>query len=121
MTHILNVCGTPNEETLNKIASVEARNYVKMLVPESGKKFKELFRGCASPLPIDLLEKMLDLDAEKRISAAEALAHPYLSQWADPSDEPESLPYDQTFEDYELPVEKWKEYIWNEVQSFSKK
>ena len=29
-------------------------------------------------------------------------------QYADPSDEPISQPYDQTFEDYDLSVEEWK-------------
>lgn len=57
---------------------------------------------------IDLLEKMLELDADKRITAEKALAHKYLEQYADPSDEPISAPYDQSFEDMELPVEKWK-------------
>lgn len=51
---------------------------------------------------------MLELDAEKRITAEQALAHPYLAQYADPTDEPVSLPYDQSFEDMDLPVDKWK-------------
>ena len=51
---------------------------------------------------------MLEIDADKRISAEQALAHPYLAQYADPTDEPASTPYDQTFEDYDLTVEKWK-------------
>lgn len=51
---------------------------------------------------------MLELDADKRITAEQALAHTYLAQYADPSDEPTSAAYDQSFEDMELPVEKWK-------------
>ncbi|KAG8042431.1 hypothetical protein G9C98_005065 [Cotesia typhae] len=47
-----------------------------------------------------------------------ALAHPYLAQYADPTDEPLSLPYDQSFEDMELPVEKWKELIYHEAVNF---
>ena len=59
-------------------------------------------------LAIDLLEKMFELDADKRIHAGQALSHPYLAQYADPSDEPISLAYDQTFEDFDLTVDQWK-------------
>eukprot|EP00093_Oithona_nana_P014450 14450.XXX_436658_438095_1 [CDS] Oithona nana genome sequencing. len=118
LTRILVLCGTPSEETLNKITSEEARNYIRSLSHMERKNFSEVFKG-ANPLAIDLLEKMLEIDADKRISADQALAHPYLAQYADPTDEPVSLPYDQTFEDYDLPVEKWKEYVWEELQNFT--
>ena len=71
---------------------------------------------------IELLELMLELDAERRITAEQALAHPYLAQYADPTDEPVSLPYDQSFEDMDLPVEKWKGYYFSKyylLQKFS--
>ena len=71
---------------------------------------------------------MLEVDADKRITAAQTLSHPYLEevskvvkllldnnlvpslfkQYADPTDEPIAPFYDQTFEDYELSVEVWK-------------
>ena len=51
---------------------------------------------------------MLDLDPDTRISAEEALAHSYLKAYADPSDEPISEPYDQSFEDKELDIPTWK-------------
>ena len=69
--------------------------------------FKDVFRG-ANPSAIDLLEKMLELDSDKRITAEQALAHPYLDKYCDPSDEPTSALYDQSFEDMDLPTEQWK-------------
>lgn len=32
----------------------------------------------------------------------------YLSKYADPTDEPVSTPYDQSFEDMDLTVDNWK-------------
>lgn len=116
LTRILLLCGTPSQETLNKITSEEARNYIRSLQKMEKKNFNEVFAG-ASPLAIDLLEKMLELDADKRITAEQILAHPYLAQYADPSDEPSSPPYDQSFEDYDLSVEQWKERVWFEINS----
>lgn len=66
-----------------------------------------MFTG-ANPLAVDLLGLMLELDSDIRITAEQALAHPYLAQYADPTDEPISVPYDQSIEDMDLPVEKWR-------------
>ncbi len=32
----------------------------------------------------------------------------YLEKYADPNDEPVSAPYDQSFEDMDLTVDKWR-------------
>jgi len=114
---IMEILGTPHAEFMAKISSESARNYIQSLPPLKKKDFKDVFKG-ANPLAIDLLEKMLELDAERRITAEQALAHAYLAQYADPSDEPTSPPYDQSFEDMELPVEKWKELVYQEVTNF---
>lgn len=51
---------------------------------------------------------MLELDADKRPTATEALAHPYLAQYADPSDEPTAEAYDESFEDKDFSVAEWR-------------
>nr|XP_018902011.1 PREDICTED: mitogen-activated protein kinase 14B-like isoform X2 [Bemisia tabaci] len=117
LTRVLVLCGTPSEDTFQKISSQEARSYIQSLPNLKKKDFKQVFKG-ANPLAIDLLELMLELDADKRITAEKALAHPYLSKYADPEDEPTSPPYDQSFEESDLPVEKWKELVYEEVLSF---
>lgn len=81
------------------------------------RNFADVFIG-ANPLAVDLLEKMLVLDTDKRITASEALAHPYFAQYHDPDDEPEAEPYDQSFESRELEIEEWKALTYDEVISF---
>ena len=84
---IMELCGTPGPGLMNRIQSVHARNYVTQLEVKHPQDFKVYFRG-KSPQAIDLLEQMLELDAEARIMAEGALAHPYFDEYHDPDDEP---------------------------------
>ncbi|XP_017845581.1 mitogen-activated protein kinase p38a [Drosophila busckii] len=115
---IMEMLGSPSAEFLSKITSENARNYLQSLPPSQGRSFKDVFAN-ANPLAIDLLEKMLELDADKRITAEQALAHPYLQKYADPSDERTSPLYDQSFEDMNLTLEQWKELIYKAVINFN--
>lgn len=118
LTKILSLVGSPCEKLLAKISSEEARNYIKQLPKWEKKDFRTVFQG-ANPHAIDLLERMLDLDADTRITAEQALAHPYLRQYADPTDEPTATKYDQTFEDLELSIPEWRKLVYDEVVSFT--
>jgi hypothetical protein len=62
------LCGPPTDETRNKITSEGARNCIRSLPKMKKKNFHEFFKG-ANPLAIDLLERMLELDADNRITA----------------------------------------------------
>uniref|UniRef100_A0A3B1JL19 mitogen-activated protein kinase n=1 Tax=Astyanax mexicanus TaxID=7994 RepID=A0A3B1JL19_ASTMX len=114
---IMLLVGTPGPELLMKISSESARNYINSLPHMPKRNFADVFIG-ANPLAVDLLEKMLVLDTDKRITASEALAHPYFAQYHDPDDEPEADPYDQSFESRELDIEEWKRLTYEEVLSF---
>ncbi|XP_075526754.1 p38b MAP kinase isoform X2 [Dermacentor variabilis] len=117
---IIRLLGTPSEEFLEKISSLSARNYIRSLPVMKKKNFAEVFQG-ANEKAIDLLERMLELDADKRPTATEALAHPYLASLADPSDEPSAEPCDQSFEDRDLSVHEWKQMVHKEVVMFQPK
>uniref|UniRef100_A0A8C6LKF0 mitogen-activated protein kinase n=1 Tax=Nothobranchius furzeri TaxID=105023 RepID=A0A8C6LKF0_NOTFU len=103
LKRIMLLIGTPGPELLKKISSEPVS--VKSRPSES----------------VDLLEKMLVLDTDKRITASQALAHPYFAQYHDPDDEPEAEPYDQSFESRELDIEEWQRelsHTYEEVISF---
>uniref|UniRef100_A0A4W5N310 mitogen-activated protein kinase n=1 Tax=Hucho hucho TaxID=62062 RepID=A0A4W5N310_9TELE len=100
LQQIMRLTGTPPASVISRMPSHEVRPLT---------VFQET---------VDLLEKMLVLDTDKRITASEALAHPYFSQYHDPDDEPEAEPYDQSFESRELEIEEWKRLTYEEICSF---
>lgn len=61
-----------------------------------------------SPPAVNLLEKMLVLDAEQRVTAAEALTHPYFESLHDAEDEPQAQKYDESFDDVDRTLDEWK-------------
>uniref|UniRef100_A0A6I8RZ13 mitogen-activated protein kinase n=1 Tax=Xenopus tropicalis TaxID=8364 RepID=A0A6I8RZ13_XENTR len=117
LQQIMRLTGTPPSYLINRMPSHEARNYIQSLPYMPKMNFEDVFLG-ANPQAVDLLEKMLVLDTDKRITAAEALAHPYFAQYHDPDDEPIAEPYDQSFESRELDIEEWKRLTYEEVICF---
>lgn len=73
----MTLCGTPDEEFMRKITSEEARTYIRTLPVMKKRNLKEIFKG-SNPDAIDLLEQMLELDADRRPNAERALGHKYL-------------------------------------------
>lgn len=88
LNQILHILGTPNEETLSRIGSSRAQEYVRNLPYMAKKTFPTLFPN-ANPDALDLLDRMLAFDPSSRISVEQALEHPYLHIWHDASDEPD--------------------------------
>uniref|UniRef100_A0A4W3JCI5 mitogen-activated protein kinase n=1 Tax=Callorhinchus milii TaxID=7868 RepID=A0A4W3JCI5_CALMI len=99
LKRIMEVVGTPCSELLKKISS----EHVSFCVFLFKVTLKTVFKNS---LAIDLLEKMLILDTDKRITATDALAHPYFAQYHDPDDEPEAEPYDESVENKEQTIEE---------------
>ncbi|XP_010632568.1 mitogen-activated protein kinase 12 isoform X3 [Fukomys damarensis] len=117
LKEIMKVTGTPPAEFVQKLQSAEAKNYMKGLPELEKKDFASVLTN-ASPMAVNLLEKMLVLDAEQRVTAGEALAHPYFESLHDTEEEPKAQKYDDSVDDVDLTLDEWKRVTYKEVLSF---
>lgn len=117
LNHILNIIGSPSDEDLRCIQNERARGYLINLPRKPKVPFERIFPN-ADANALDLLEKMLTFNPNKRITVEEALSHIYLRQYYDPDDEPTcESPFTIEFENDELPKEDLKRLIFNETLS----
>uniref|UniRef100_A0A8C0K496 mitogen-activated protein kinase n=1 Tax=Canis lupus dingo TaxID=286419 RepID=A0A8C0K496_CANLU len=143
LSQILKVTGVPGAEFVQKLNDKAAKSYIQALPQSPKKDFSQLFPcaspqgeswGCPSghlpssprvALPglgcevlsvaaaTDLLEKMLELDVDKRLTASQALAHPFFEPFRDPEEETEaSQPFNDSLEHEKLTVDEWKRKSW---------
>lgn len=113
LNHILGVLGSPSREDLNCIINDKARAYLVSLPEKRQVPWSSLYAR-ADEKALNLLDKMLTFNPNKRISVEDALAHPYLDQYYDPADEPVAetpFTFHEEFDD--LPKDRLKEMIFN--------
>ncbi|KAL7868453.1 hypothetical protein SRHO_G00098370 [Serrasalmus rhombeus] len=64
------------------------------------------------------MERMLVLDPDRHVSAAEALELSMFSEFREPEEETEALPYDHSMDNTDLPLEQWKCHTFTEILLF---
>uniref|UniRef100_A0A8C6NZ13 Stress-activated protein kinase JNK n=1 Tax=Nothobranchius furzeri TaxID=105023 RepID=A0A8C6NZ13_NOTFU len=124
---VIEQLGTPSQDFLMKL-NQSVRTYVENRPRYAGYSFEKLFPDVLFPADSDhnklkasqardLLSKMLVIDASKRISVDEALQHPYINVWYDPTEveAPPPMITDKQLDEREHTVEEWKELIYKEV------
>ncbi|XP_016296369.1 mitogen-activated protein kinase 7-like [Sinocyclocheilus anshuiensis] len=118
---ILSVLGTPPESIIGSIGSDRVRSYVRSLPSKAAEPLGALYPQ-AEPSALDLLGAMLRFDPRERISACQALEHPYLAKYHDADDEPVCVPaFDFEFDRQPVGKEQIKEAILAEIKDFHKK
>jgi mitogen-activated protein kinase 15 len=83
----MEITGRPSQEDIEAIQSSLATTMLESLPPSKPKSLNEIF-PTASEDAVDLLDRLLQFNPEKRLSAEEALEHPYVSQFHNEDDEP---------------------------------
>jgi len=118
---IIGYLGMPSKELFNRIPSAKCRTFIESL-PDSGTyPLTEAIPG-ATPAAYDILSRMLEFSPEKRPTAEQALAHPYLARLTCPVDEPSRTPLDSREFDFDLretDMEFLREEIYAEALGYN--
>jgi len=81
LLHIMRILGTPSDQQLAKMVKDSPEIQLKPF-PRCPKVDLSQVLPKASPAAIDLLERLLKFDPAERISAVDALSHPYFTETA---------------------------------------
>mmetsp|Transcript_10106 Transcript_10106/g.10060 ORF Transcript_10106/g.10060 Transcript_10106/m.10060 type:complete len:233 (+) Transcript_10106:672-1370(+) len=118
---IIQHLGKPTESQMRHVKSQAAREAILEISNEvKGIPWNQICPN-ASEEALDLLSKLVRFDPDERITAEEALKHPYLKDYADFGEEdyPDiERHFDQSFENPDLKEEDLKMTVFNEVKSF---
>ncbi|EPQ31257.1 uncharacterized protein PFL1_01442 [Pseudozyma flocculosa PF-1] len=80
ITRINSVLGSPSDSVVDKIGSERAKTYIKALPRMPAVPLQNLY-PTASPEAVDLLSRLLTWDPAERLTADEALRHPWLKAY----------------------------------------
>ncbi|XP_055029496.1 mitogen-activated protein kinase 12 [Misgurnus anguillicaudatus] len=117
LMEIMKITGTPTKEFTAKLQSEDARHYIAKLPKLRKRDLRAMLPG-VNPQAIQVLDSMLLLDPESRVTAAEGLALPYFSEFREPEEETEAPPYDHSLDEADQSVDQWKRLTFTEILTF---
>ena len=115
---IIDVLGTQDVKDLDFISNSSAKNFVMQFQNIPKKNFSDILK-CENPLAVDLVEKMLVFNPEKRYSIEECLNHPYLKNMREGIEDPVfNGKINLDFDDKNITFSLFFVYLVKEVSSF---
>ena len=115
---IIDVLGTQDVKDLDFISNSSAKNFVMQFQNIPKKNFSDILK-CENPLAVDLVEKMLVFNPDKRYSIEDCLNHPYLKNMREGIEDPVFTgKINLDFDDKNITFSIFFVYLVKEVSSF---
>ncbi|NXN79623.1 MK15 kinase, partial [Bombycilla garrulus] len=114
---ILRVIPAPSPEDILALQSEYKASVINHMSSRQRVAFEEIFPSSTPPPALDLLKKLLVFNPDKRLTAEEALQHPYVSRFHCPSREP-SLDFDVILplgDDVQLSVAEYRNKLYEMI------
>eukprot|EP00792_Barthelona_sp_PAP020_P005185 TRINITY_DN2543_c1_g2_i1.p1 TRINITY_DN2543_c1_g2~~TRINITY_DN2543_c1_g2_i1.p1 ORF type:complete len:373 (+),score=45.51 TRINITY_DN2543_c1_g2_i1:38-1156(+) len=116
LQRVVEVVGTPTAEDVNSLRSQFAHRMISNLPPLKHKSLDQIFPHAPTDA-LDLMKKMLIFNPSKRITAEEALKHPFVSDFASPEEET-TCPKKITIsidDNVKMSIDHYRTTLYNEV------
>ncbi len=122
ISKIQEVLGSPAIEDLAFIRNPKARAFLTGLPQRPRVAWDKLYpRAAGETQLLDIIDRLLTFDPTKRITVEEGLAHPYLKDYYDPSDEPVAeRPFTFDMELDDLPTKQLRNMVFKEAVAFKR-
>ena len=115
---IIEVLGTQDDKDLNFISNSSAKNFVMQFKNIPKKNFNKILK-CENPDAVDLVEKMLVFNPEKRYSIEQCLNHPYLKTMREGMEDPVfNGKVNLDFDDKNITLSELFVYLVKEISCF---
>jgi mitogen-activated protein kinase 1/3 len=112
------ILGSPDENDMSYIADSNARKFITNLPKNKKIGFNQIFPN-GNPLAIDLLEKMLCFNPQKRINIEQCLNHPYFKDIRDKNLETTALhSFDWSFDKIKLTKPNLQKLVYEQSLYF---
>ena len=113
---VLEVLGKPSKDDMKAIKSKHTATMLDSISVKPKKPWSTLYPN-ASADALDLLDRLLQFNPDKRITALDALAHPYLTQFHATGDEPTlSAPICISIDDNKrFKINEYRKYLYRKI------